>query len=323
MIINNNNVLGIKRVKENLVGHFKYMVQNSKLFIAMASYSFMLPYEVMNELAKNASAKIIIIPYRYYARNQYRIINTEKTIRYLITKNVAVIIDSNNHSKFLVNEDHAYFGSVNLTENAMVYNIESIASYDDLLNTSPSKRDIIKFVLEKINEYIHLSNQQYVYLHEQMCLEINGILSNLYKITTDGSKGIERVESNINEMEYILSTIKKILDKYQALLSLDEFYNLARRSKKLLSEIDTFIEMLKSELWKANKYETIYFNKGTKEKFDKIKIAFKNFKIYYEGLIDNIVILREVDEFSIQNTILIQKVQAVLQKYVDDNNIHF
>lgn len=322
----NNDVFGVKRIDEDLESHFEDLIINSTMFLAMSSYSWRLPKKLWDRLINNQCIKIAIIPYKFFKSNQYEVINWQSIIRSLMMNGVLVIINNNNHSKFMINENRTYFGSVNLTGRAMTYNIEGIASYCDGATKSPVRKDILKFVLEQLKNYksiltASINGSGVEKLHQGYTTNMKCIFDWLQDLNFDRGFAEEDLLTYISSLEKTCVGIQDILSKYQALLSLDDLYNLNRRAKKVINSIKDLSTMLDNERILKRNYTNIFLSRETKNKLDYIKGESAIFQDFYSGILESIRLPRELDTLCLSNDKLVPTAIDTIEKYIKDNNI--
>jgi phosphatidylserine/phosphatidylglycerophosphate/cardiolipin synthase-like enzyme len=260
MINHGNGYVGIKRLSEELIQPFVDIIKDTNEFIYMGSFSFWLPTDsVWKELISAKGLKLIIMPIDYFNGDAYRPINDKYKIKTLLDNDICVIVNSHNHSKFIVNDKHAYFGSVNLTEQAMVYNVECIATNS---NKTQAREDIINFVHEEIRRYRNLMKNFLTYKVKHLAfvdefMKVKSSYSNVV-INSDSLLNMESVNGAVLSVFDNQASLIYIIDQYHALLELNEFINLSKKVKKSIQLSEKLLAQLRKVLTYLSRGEKIY-----------------------------------------------------------------
>lgn len=169
---------------------------------------------------KNIVKGIMLPIIKAYDRATINDVN--KVLNTLVSNDIGVIINPDNHSKFILSEKSIYFGSANLTENGMKNNCEVISilkntyGYYELFNEL--KSDFGKMFLKNIN------NKTVMGLDSRNKVIIDDInkVENVIKYV--GSSGnTYSIIRNINNLEEYNNKINCAITDYFRILSIKDF----------------------------------------------------------------------------------------------------
>lgn len=151
MKVISDNIIGIKRTEDDLLLRIENIIESAEKFILIGAYNLSLAPSTLEKLINTKSyIKVIILPYNSHLnKSEY------STIEKLAKSGYMIIINNNNHSKFMVTDKYTYTGSLNMSEISMRHRIENISIYKNLDECTLFEKDfqtidIIEFVIDNI-----------------------------------------------------------------------------------------------------------------------------------------------------------------------------
>lgn len=294
MIKDNNNVIGIRRLNEDIKYKIRELCNNSSDFLIIGSYNFWLDKDIYNIISTKNCVKVAIIP-----KNSFKdSINGERIIISLIKNNFAIVINNNNHSKFIVTDNQTYFGSLNMSYSSMMYNNEGILIYDNLSNNKLFKnedvltKDLVKYTLESLLTYkrneILGKNQSEEYLYK-LEVKLQDVFKNMHDYINMGAFK-ENALQFCTELSFMIYSYKDKID--------DCYYNyVSQKIGVLIKKIEDI------------KFSSINFNKEDIEKYIEevmISVKMENYKLLESEISDQLIE---------KNNNLVEKAIEYISKY--------
>lgn len=156
MKVISDNIIGIKRREDDLLLTIENIIESAEEFILIGAYNLSLAPSTLEKLMNTKShTKVIILPYNSEL-NKYKY----SILKKLIKSGYIIIVNNNNHSKFIVTDKYTYTGSLNISEISMRHRIENISIYKNLDECTLFEKDfqtidIIEFVIDSIADNLN------------------------------------------------------------------------------------------------------------------------------------------------------------------------
>lgn len=327
-----NSKIGIKGINDDIHPDMVDVVKNSFEYIVMGSYSINVYYfgkykfDFFAEVCKKAKKIdcVAIIPNVF--NNHFKsLINDQKKIEGLINKNIGVVINNYNHSKFFLSENDLYLGSANLTPDGFEYNIESVCLFRDLSKINKLRLDLIDFSISDLDRYI--SGHELSIDDEKFERENNDILasvSSLQDLALKLNPNIGKVLKTLSNYDKSNKILNNAVNKYFCILSIKDFSIVANKFFKLIKEYSQLIEY-------GNYLIDLYLKEDSEEQ--DLNVAMSEVKInkynrlhnkyistlekllfFIEGIPMNIKVKKSTDEFSLKNYEIIKSLKFKLEE---------
>ncbi|RKJ69511.1 hypothetical protein D7X33_23715, partial [Butyricicoccus sp. 1XD8-22] len=153
--------IGLKDKGVDIHSDMTDVVKDSHEYLVMGSYSMNMTstgyykFQFFSELCKKAKSVdcIAVIPHIFHSYYKPTV-NDQNKLQNLINKNIGVIINNANHSKFLFSENDLYLGSANLTPDGFKDNVESVCLFRDISKVKNLELDLIDFSTREFDRYI-------------------------------------------------------------------------------------------------------------------------------------------------------------------------
>jgi len=158
----NGSKWGIKSSGTNLTGDIHGIIDNANKFIVVCGYNFspyIDPISIIPRLIarKNAGVDILIIlPPKMWGFGNG---NHTNNIQYLLNNGIGVILNSNNHSKWIISDYGYYYGSLNFTTISMTSRVEVVSFCDALHRPAipgwmhQTKRHLLGYAVTELNYF--------------------------------------------------------------------------------------------------------------------------------------------------------------------------
>lgn len=263
MLIKNNSYFGIKYENDNLSLNFHNILNSNPAYVIAGSFSYFLPHDLWIKFSNLNCPKLILLPFKYDYQNKSALINQHYIIESLIKSGFSVLINSVNHSKFLLTDKNCFIGSNNLTSNGIIANIES-SIFMDSTHTDYSNwhNDIIKLIKTEMSSYASAKNTKN---KEALLKNLMNSLSNIkHKMSH------EELSCSINQLKTICNALISVTDSYQHLGI--HFKELIKQTKKPIKLIQSTLIPLTNDLYlnltkqfeeKSTKYPEIWIKNSS------------------------------------------------------------
>ncbi len=252
---------GIKNESQDLSSYFENILDSNPKFLIAGSFSFWLPVQLWKKLAKLNCPKLILLPFKYDSNN---ITFELKKLRFLIKSNTAIIINSLNHSKFILTDNHCFVGSNNLSSGGIINNIENCAimkntdiDYDDWYD------EIIGLIRKEYRNFSSITNT----------ISKEAKLSNLPIPVIKSEMSQSELITSINQLKELYTSLIELTDCYQHLEhSFKELVNNTKKTIKLFDSPITsltkyLIDNLTNQFNEKNSHKVIWIKNYTGIKF--------------------------------------------------------
>lgn len=298
----NGSKWGIKIPGDDFTPEIHSLINNAKIFIVVCGYNFsplvhktsIIPLLIAK---KNSGINVLFIA----PPGMIRFGNTNHTtnIQHLVNNDVGVILNSKNHSKWLISDYGYYYGSLNFTHSSMRDKVEVI-SFSERLR----RRTIPKWMSETANELLNfainetrrtqniLSTLNLGMINIDNLRILNLVLNKILKYNPSISKVLETLEN----YEQARLELLKIID--QTFLFNDEIY-----FNKLWSKISRIIFYLD---YLAEIGNSIYINFEYK--------SYKSIDSDLDVLLDKYNRIHSVFKRQIDETILFIEYNSIAEK---------
>lgn len=220
-MLNNGYCLGIKSEHEDLSSSFEKILDSNPTFLIAGSFSFWLPPQLWTKLSQLTCPKLILLPFKYKYTNQSDLTFEIKKIQLLINSNTAVLINSLNHSKFILTDSNCFVGSNNLTSGGIINNIENcIIMSDSNIYYTDWYNEILTLIRNELTNFSSLTNTK------SKESKLAGLTMPIIKDRMSN----EEVITSINQLKTIYSALISVSDCYQHLEN--SFEKLVKDTKK-------------------------------------------------------------------------------------------
>jgi hypothetical protein len=224
----NGSKWGIKISGEDLTEDIHSIINNAQQFVIVCGYNFS-PYtdptsiipRLIHKRNLNVDVLIIMPPKMWGFGN----LNHTNNLDYLINQGIGVILNSNNHSKWIVSDYGYYYGSLNFSSASMTTKVEVVSFCDVLQDGRPTwwmretKKELLVFASNELNNFhrrrltINLGAVNIASLR---------ILQNAIQRILRYNPDIERVRNTLLYYEEVRLSLSTIIDSYFTRISMSQ-----------------------------------------------------------------------------------------------------
>lgn len=270
----NGSEWGVKDSTKNLTNDIHEIIDNSNDYIIICGYNFspfhnptsIIP-KLINRVNNNVKVLVILPASLWGFGNTNHALN----IQYMIDNGIGVILNSNNHSKWIVSDYGYYYGSLNFTKVSMTTRIEVVTLCKVLRQPRipvwmiQTKYEFLRFGFIELNRF-DIKTLNLGLINSNTINTLNSFFSKILKFNPE----IKKVETSLENYEEVRTEIISIIDNYFALVSFEDLNMIWNKVSKAVFYLDR-IAMKGNEILLANSN-------------DKYQIHFEGLVIEYNRL---------------------------------------
>ncbi len=238
----NGSKWGVKSSTTNLTPDIHALIDNSNDYIIVCGYNFspfLNPTSIIPKLIDrvNHGVKVLVIlPAGLWGFGNS---NHSINIQYMLNNGIGVILNSNNHSKWMISDYGYYYGSLNFTKISMTSRIEVVTICNSLRQHSipywmeQTKNEFLRFGYFELNKFdiktVNLGRVNVTALHT-----LNTFFSRILKFNPE----INKVKITLENYEEVRAEILSIIDDYYAVISFEDLNNIWEKVSKAIFYLD-------------------------------------------------------------------------------------
>lgn len=314
----NGSRWGIKPSGTNITADIHDIIDNANDFIVVCGYNFS-PYNHPTSIIPRLIAQrqaglavLIIMPPNLWGFGNR---NHTNNIQYLINNGIGVILNSNNHSKWIITDFGYYYGSLNFTATSMTTKIEVVSICNTLQHPgipwwmNQTKQELLRFAVSELNNFSTATrNLGAVNAAALTTLRL------VFPLILRYNPEIEKVETTLLNYEDVRINLSSLVDGYFTLISLEDLENIWQLVNKAVYTLDRLASRGNDILLKYNSQVSI---RGDIAEYNKIH---SNFIRRIEQLINFI----ETEQFktSIDDKLISynKRIEDKLSQFLEDDN---
>jgi hypothetical protein len=240
---NNGSKWGIKRSTTDITVDIHEIIDKAKRYVVVCGYNFspyIHPTSIIPRLIvkRHAGVNILVIapPRLWGFGNRHHL----ATIQYLLQNNIGVILNSNNHSKWLLSDHGYYYGSSNFTAISMTSKVE-VASFCNVLTSTKTwwmletKKELLNFAIFELNSFnTRVATLALGTLNIRELTMLRMIYNRILRFNPD----FEKVLTTLNNYEYVRQDLSQIIDLYFPLVTLENLGNIWGDVSSAMQKLD-------------------------------------------------------------------------------------
>lgn len=240
----NGSKWGIKPSGTDLTVDIHDILNNSNDFIVVCGYNFS-PYNHSTSIIPSLIRKrnsgvdvLVILPPKMWGFGNR---NHTNNIQHLINYNIGVILNSNNHSKWIISDYGYYYGSLNFTTISMKTRVEVVSLCNSLQKPNipwwmhQTKQELIAYAVTELNNF-----------HTVVATANLGAVNNAVLTTLQNVFGqilrynpkIEKVQKTLLNYELVKMNLSSIIDFYYPLISISDLDKIWRLINNAIYTLD-------------------------------------------------------------------------------------
>lgn len=242
----NGSKWGIKDSGVDFTPDIHNIIDNATKYIVVCGYNFS-PYTNKTSIIPRLIAKkklkvdvLFIAPPRMWGFG-----NTKHTgnIQHLVNNNIGVILNSNNHSKWLLSDFGYYYGSLNFTATSMKKKVEVVSFCNSLLGLSrpnpqwmtDTKNELLNFGISELKNFNKVVATMNLGLVNVKTLNIlQRALTRILRY----NPSIEKIETTLENYEDVRLELSSIIDILYPLTSFETLNEFWRQINNSISTLD-------------------------------------------------------------------------------------
>lgn len=235
----NGSKWGIKPSGINLTGDIHDIIDRANNFIVVCGYNFS-PYNHPTSIIPRLIARsntgvdvLVILPPTMWGFGNR---NHTNNIQYLINNGIGVILNSNNHSKWIISDYGYYYGSLNFTAISMTTRVEVVSFCDSLQQpTIPwwmnqTKQELLGYAVTELNNFnTIIATTNLGTVNTTTLTTLQNVFGQILRYNPE----IVKVEKTLLNYEEVRNQLSQIIDSYFPLIKisdLDEIWRLINNS---------------------------------------------------------------------------------------------
>lgn len=300
MITISNSTWGIKRSGHDITNDIIGIINNADNFIIVGGYNFTFKtvgYSFFRELRQKALLGIpvlIILPSHLYGNGS----NQPAIINFCIANGIGVILNGNNHSKWILTDKDLYYGSSNFSVTSWKTKVEVVTIHNHSVinrqwkvDTVNDFKDFVKDEIRTLKRRKTMTRIPGLIIYTRIVW--NGIKSRMLKL----NPSIEKVIITLENYEDVVHYLEKVCSLWFETENLEDYSRIKKLSRKILKKIDELCSYAYLNIYN----ETLSESDSRNVNFDLSKEVIDNYnKIHFE-LIEIIEDCKnQLEKFSIQ-----------------------
>lgn len=240
----NGSKWGIKPSGTNLTADIHDIIDNATSFIVVCGYNFSPfnhPTSIIPKLIaqRNAGLDILLItpPNMWGFGNR----NHTNNIQHLINNGIGVILNSHNHSKWIISDYGYYYGSLNFTAASMTTKVEVVSFCDSLHQAhipwwmNQTKQELLQFAVSELNVFNTVrATTNLGAVNIATLTTLQGVFQRILRYNPE----IEKVERTLLNYEEVRLELSTIIDAYYPLISIIELNTIWSLINNLVYTLD-------------------------------------------------------------------------------------
>lgn len=240
----NGSQWGIKLSGTDITADIHDIIDNANDFVVVCGYNFS-PYGHPSSIIPRLIAKrnagvavLLIMPPRMWGFG-----NTNHTlnIQHLVSNRIGVILNSNNHSKWIISDYGYYYGSLNFTASSMKSKIEVISICNTLRQPwipwwmTQTKKELLQFAVAELRHFNTVTATMSLGAVNARTLTTTSVVLGLILRYNPEIDKVRRTLLNYEEVRLQLSSI---IDSYFPLIELNDLNRLWQLTDGAIRNLD-------------------------------------------------------------------------------------
>jgi hypothetical protein len=224
----NGSKWGIKPSGTNLTVDIHEIIDNANSYIVVCGYNFS-PYNHPTSIIprliarRNAGVNVLLIaPPRMWGFGNT---NHTNNLQHLINNGIGVILNTYNHSKWIISDYGYYYGSLNFTASSMTTKVEVVSFCDSLQQPNipwwmnRTKQELLQFAVSELNHFNTVTATTNLGIVNTASLNtLQGVFARILRYNPE----IEKVERTLLNYEDVRNELSSIIDNYFPLITISE-----------------------------------------------------------------------------------------------------
>jgi hypothetical protein len=254
---------GIKDSGEDITTDILGILQNAQSFIVVGGYNFTFKtagftfFNLLQNKVRQGIPTLIIIPPNLtgYHNNQTAIIN------FCIANNIALILNGNNHSKWIMTENDLYYGSSNFTETSWLKRIEVVTIHrHNHIYGNWKRRTLLDFRLFVQRQIATLNRRRAMRNIPGLIANTTATWNNIIPLIQRLNPSIEKVISTLNNYNEVETMLNQIIEAWFQVYNTETFNLIHDLNFKIMESISKVCEYGYLNIYNETVTEQIEFS---------------------------------------------------------------
>ena len=245
IIPGNGSKWGIKPSGIDLSGDIHKIIDYANNFIVVCGYNFS-PYNHPTSIIprliarKNAGVNVLLIlpPKMWGFGNK----NHTNNIQHLLVNGIGVILNSNNHSKWIISDYGYYYGSLNFTTVSMKRRVEVVSMCDALQQPNipwwmnQTKQELLGHAVTELNNFNNMAATTNLgAINTSVLTSLQNIFGQILRYNPE----IKKVQKTLLNYEDVRINLSSIIDFYFPLIKLSDLDKVWQNINNAIYTLDT------------------------------------------------------------------------------------
>lgn len=240
MINNSASIWGVKRSGHNIQNDIINIITNAQSYIIVGGYNFTFKtagYSFFRELYRkstNGIPVLMIIPPNLSGNNR----SHQDAIDFCITNGIGLILNGNNHSKWILTENDLYYGSSNFSETSWKNRVEVITIHDlrsPIQWKTRTIKDFKDFVFEEISK-VH--NRRIMTRRPGLIVYTRIVWNSIKFQMLKLNPSIKKVQQSLNNFEVVTLRLENLCAYWFESEYFSDYLDVRRLSKLILRKVN-------------------------------------------------------------------------------------
>ena len=285
MIKHSNSWWGIKNTGEDITADILAIINNAEVFVLVCGYNFTFKtsaaarpfFDALVAQEANGIRILLILPPRLHGKYNPQ----PSIITHCMANNLPVILNHQNHSKWILTDKQLYYGSSNFTNASWKDRVEVISIHDHTNIGKGWAKDTITDFKNFIDKEIAGLNvrRRHMKDYRGLLTSTRAAWKSIKPMVLKFNPSIEKVVKTLGNYDNVVSILNEQIVYWFDFYEQSSFETIFTLSSKILSKLDNLCEYAYSE---------IYNESVEKDVQDIDKSIIEEYNTLYAGLIDTI-----------------------------------
>lgn len=252
MIVLQNSTWGIKRSGHDIANDIIGIINNADNFIIVGGYNFTFKtvgYSFFIELRRKALQGIpvlIILPSHLYGNGS----NQPAIINFCIANGIGVILNGNNHSKWILTDKDLYYGSSNFSVSSWKNKVEVVTIHNHSnihkkwkTDTVNDFKDFVQDEIKSLKRRKTMTRIPGLIIYTRIVW--NGINSRMLRL----NPSIHKVIITLENYENVVHHLEKVCSLWFETENLEDYNRIKKLSRKILKKVDELCSYAYSNIY--------------------------------------------------------------------------
>lgn len=292
--INSYSNWGLKRSTQDITNNIMSIITNANRFIIVGGYNFTFKtagYTFFAELKLKAATipTLLILPPNLYGSGNSAQSNI---IDFCNNNGIGIILNSYNHSKWILTDKDLYYGSSNFSETSWKRKVEVVTIHNHSKINSP-------WAIKTIIDFKDFIKEEIVLIRNRSTMQrITGLIENTINIWNSIkvriiklNPSIEKVQITLNNYEDVILDLQETCILWYETSYFENFQEIQKLSSIILKKINTLCSFAYNNMFNE------IINNGNSFKVDLNKEIVYTYNKYHSELLETIDICIKKLEF--------------------------